>query len=103
MRTCAERIALVHEAFERCRETGSRAPTWDDLDGLMLAARAACCSSLHRAMQDCGEEHDVLGCPDQLIGRFEDGRYGILVHDGGSAMSVINFCPYCGKALAGAA
>lgn len=58
-----------------------------------------CCDSMARAMQDCGDEHDVFGCPDQLVGKFRDGRYGILIHDGGSSMSIINFCPYCGTNL----
>lgn len=62
-----------------------------------------CCASLERAMQACKEcsELNVFGCPDQLIGKFSDGRYGILIHDGGSAMSVIRFCPWCGAKLPG--
>ena len=33
---------------------------------------------------------------DSLIGYFRStGDYGIRIHDGGSSMIVIDFCPWC--------
>lgn len=39
-------------------------------------------------------------CADALIdynAKFDE--YGIIIHDGGSAISTIAFCPYCGTKL----
>lgn len=39
-------------------------------------------------------------CPDALveyISKFDE--YGIIVHDGGTAISKIVFCPWCGSSL----
>jgi hypothetical protein len=54
---------------------------------------------MERATTLCGAQHDELGCPDELIRRWKDGTYGLVIHDGGSAISVISFCPYCGTDL----
>ncbi|HBR84464.1 MAG TPA: hypothetical protein DD861_09765 [Erythrobacter sp.] len=48
----------------------------------------------------CSEHRDRSDCPDCLIEfnpEFE--RYGILIHDGGSSMVAIEFCPWCGTDL----
>jgi hypothetical protein len=42
---------------------------------------------------------DPLDCPDRLAIRDEDGSYGLLIHDGGSSVISIAFCPWCGRAL----
>ena len=41
--------------------------------------------------------HDPWACADQIIGRFDDGRLGIPIRDGGMSMIVIKFCPWCGR------
>jgi hypothetical protein len=39
---------------------------------------------------------DPVDDPDSLIGYFRStGDYGIRIHDGGSSMIVIDFCPWC--------
>jgi hypothetical protein len=46
----------------------------------------------------CPEHTDPFECPDAIIyysGQF--GDYGIIVHDGGSSIIVIGYCPWCGK------
>ncbi|MEJ2459563.1 MAG: hypothetical protein P8Y58_16035 [Novosphingobium sp.] len=48
----------------------------------------------------CEEHPDRSGCPDCLIGyHTSSGLYGILIHDGGSSMAAINYCPWCGTQL----
>ncbi|GAA4426681.1 hypothetical protein GCM10023188_09060 [Pontibacter saemangeumensis] len=36
---------------------------------------------------------------DVVINKWDDGLYGIPIHDGGSSMIVINYCPWCGSKL----
>lgn len=58
-----------------------------------------CCSRMAEDLsQTCTLHEHRSQCPDALIGRIGEG-YGILVHDGGSSMIAIAFCPWCGTAL----
>jgi len=48
----------------------------------------------------CDEHPDRFECPDALIHHSaKSGRYGIIIHDGGSSTVAIRFCPWCGKRL----
>jgi hypothetical protein len=48
----------------------------------------------------CDRHANRWDCPDALVGHWpESGEYGLIVHDGGSSMIVINFCPWCGSDL----
>jgi hypothetical protein len=54
--------------------------------------------------QRCDIHPDVFDCPDQLIYySTHTDAYGLIIHDGGSSFSVINFCPWCGAHLSAAA
>jgi hypothetical protein len=48
--------------------------------------------------QTCDVHKSRHACPDALI-ELTDGRYGLIVHDGGSSSIQINFCPWCGSPL----
>jgi hypothetical protein len=37
-------------------------------------------------------------CPDALIEKVRGG-YGLIIHDGGSGIIEIGFCPWCGSKL----
>ncbi|WP_412760022.1 DUF6980 family protein [Methylobacterium guangdongense] len=37
-------------------------------------------------------------CPDAFIAKTRSG-YGLMVHDGGSSVVEIAFCPWCGAKL----
>jgi hypothetical protein len=39
-------------------------------------------------------------CPDALV-TVVDGGYGLMIHDGGSSVVEISFCPWCGSKLPG--
>jgi hypothetical protein len=60
-----------------------------------------CCETMRREVERRCEEHpDRFDCPDALIAyspRFHE--YGIIIHDGGSSVSRIEFCPWCGSRL----
>ena len=48
--------------------------------------------------QTCNQHADRSDCPDALIDQV-CGGYGIIVHDGGSSVVGIAFCPWCGAKL----
>jgi hypothetical protein len=48
--------------------------------------------------QTCETHASRFDCPDALI-NLSGGRYGLIVHDGGSSVMNISFCPWCGKSL----
>jgi hypothetical protein len=48
----------------------------------------------------CETHSDRHACPDCLIDYWPStDRYGIMVHDGGTSMIVIAYCPWCGTKL----
>ncbi len=58
-----------------------------------------CCEEMEQDLtRVCSEHPERADCPDALIGRMRGG-YGILVHDGGTSMIEIAFCPWCGTKL----
>lgn len=36
---------------------------------------------------------------DVVMNKWPNGTYGIPIHDGGTSLIVINFCPWCGMQL----
>ena len=36
---------------------------------------------------------------DIIINKWSDGTYGIPIHDGGSSIIEIKYCPWCGETL----
>lgn len=60
-----------------------------------------CCDRMAEDLtQTCTMHEERSSCPDALIGRVGEG-YGIIVHDGGSSVIEIAFCPWCGTRLPG--
>ncbi len=61
-----------------------------------------CCDRMEAQVNyQCPDHENPFECPDHLIGYsavFDE--YGIMIHDGGSSMIKINFCPWCGAKLA---
>jgi hypothetical protein len=48
----------------------------------------------------CDIHQDVFSCPDVLINYLPKfNEYGLIVHDGGTSVIAINYCPWCGAAL----
>ena len=49
---------------------------------------------------DCEIHDNEFDCPDVLIHYIEKfDEYGIIYHDGGTSIQVINYCPFCGSKL----
>lgn len=63
-----------------------------------------CCDNMeNHSIFDCENCVDEWECPDTLIGRFVGhewkNSFGIIIHDGGTSMSIIEYCPWCGVNL----
>ena len=60
-----------------------------------------CCELMRSNVESVCDQHpDRYDCPDCLIDYWpKTGRYGIMIHDGGSSMIVMAFCPWCGAKL----
>jgi len=52
----------------------------------------------HDLNQKCEVHQSRYDCPDALI-NVGRGGYGLIVHDGGSSVIEIRFCPWCGSQL----
>lgn len=60
---------------------------------------AVCCQRMADDLERiCTHHPDRLDCPDALIAQVRGG-FGLIVHDGGSSVIEIGFCPWCGTAL----
>ena len=58
-----------------------------------------CCERMaHDLDRVCDMHPERHDCPDALIGQVRGG-FGIIVHDGGSSVIAISFCPWCGTML----
>jgi hypothetical protein len=58
-----------------------------------------CCNRMdHDLNHKCNEHKSRSDCPDALISVVRGG-YGLIVHDGGSSVIGIRFCPWCGSKL----
>jgi hypothetical protein len=58
-----------------------------------------CCERMDDDLsKKCDAHQDRTDCPDAVVAMVEGG-YGLLVHDGGSSVIEISFCPWCGTKL----
>jgi hypothetical protein len=59
-----------------------------------------CCGMMRANIENTCDIHaDRFDCGDCLIHKYEDGEYGIIIHDGGGSAVIICFCPWCGAGL----
>jgi len=74
------------------------------MQGLDERLKSHCCEMMTEHVNHRCEDHsNSFDCPDNLI--LYSGRtksYGIIVHDGGSSVIEIQFCPWCGIKLSNA-
>lgn len=49
----------------------------------------------------CDIHSDLSDCPDALVAySAKTGDFGLRIHDGGSSVVTIQYCPWCGTHLA---
>ncbi|MEZ4797340.1 MAG: hypothetical protein R2785_09230 [Flavobacteriaceae bacterium] len=60
-----------------------------------------CCLKMSDNIFESIDENGEIkyGNVDVIINKLKDGTYGIPIHDGGSSIIEINFCPWCGTNL----
>ena len=59
-----------------------------------------CCDKLRSQLNWACPDHSLPSdCPDAFVGRMGSRGYGLYVHDGGSSLLQIYFCPWCGANL----
>lgn len=67
-----------------------------------MAKESYCCEMMENKLRESCPTHG-RNCPDIVMSRLTKGpgagRFGIPVHDGGSSVVVIDYCPWCGKDL----
>ncbi|GAB1265143.1 DUF6980 family protein [Aurantivibrio infirmus] len=60
-----------------------------------------CCREMNKNLTlDCDTHDNVFECPDVLINfipKFDE--YGLIIHDGGSSVISISYCPWCSTKL----
>ena len=69
--------------------------------GRLEAMERHCCDEMRRQIAwHCSDHADPFECPDALV-RYSDrfDEYGLIIHDGGTSVSAIHFCPWCGGKL----
>lgn len=61
-----------------------------------------CCDMMNRKMDEVCPTHG-RDCVDVIMDRLKTGPnagcFGIPIHDGGSSLIMINYCPWCGTKL----
>jgi hypothetical protein len=59
-----------------------------------------CCERMAADLnRTCKDHPDRFDCPDNLVAILKRGDYGLIVHDRGSSVISIAFCPWCGTRL----
>ncbi len=60
-----------------------------------------CCLNIAKhisdGLSDKGEE--IYDNVDIIMRKWDDGTFGIPIHDGGTSIIKINYCPFCGSEL----
>ncbi|WP_425594845.1 DUF6980 family protein [Qipengyuania aestuarii] len=60
-----------------------------------------CCEMMRENVENvCDRHEDRFECPDALIHCSEaQDRYGLIIHDGGTSIIRISYCPWCATKL----
>ena len=80
--------------------TLARMPIVGRSQSMLGASRTHCCGSMKQHLATCDAHGANASCGDQFVSyvpKFDE--YGLLVHDGGSSVIGIAFCPWCGSKL----
>lgn len=60
-----------------------------------------CCETMRQQVAHVCDQHpNRFDCGDCLVHYFPEYReYGLIIHDGGSSVILIQYCPWCGSKL----
>jgi hypothetical protein len=73
----------------------------DKLEKQGFEYESYCCLELAKRVFDSLDEQGEIKYddPDVVINKWKDGTFGIPIHDGGTSIITIKFCPWCGSDL----
>jgi hypothetical protein len=75
--------------------------TTEKLTSVGFDYESYCCMMMaDKVFESLDEEGEIkYDDPEVVINKWDEGFYGIPVHNGGATMVVINYCPWCGTKL----
>lgn len=93
-----------YEAYSNAIHEDEACYNWATAEKLQshgFAYESYCCLMLaDKVFESLDEEGEIrYDDPEVIINKWDEGFYGIPVHNGGATMVVINYCPWCGTKL----
>ncbi len=70
-----------------------------DIDWTEVYSEACCVDMASHLFQHCNDHPDPFQCSDQLVVKLHRDMYGLVIHDGGHSIMMIDYCPWCGTRL----
>ena len=59
--------------------------------------RKFCCEDMKSELKKTCEWHSYYECGDNVVAYLGKNKYGLIIHDGGSSVYEIQYCPWCGN------
>lgn len=99
-----EMASEEYEAYSDAIHEDEACYTWATAEKLKSKGfdyESYCCMMLaDKVYQSLDEEGETkYGDADVVINKWDEGLYGIPIHDDGTSMVVIHYCPWCGTNL----
>ena len=93
-----------YEAYEEAIHEDEACYNWATAEKLKAKGfdyEGYCCMMMaDKVYESLDEEGEIrYGDPEVIINKWDEGLYGIPVHNGSATMVVINYCPWCGTKL----
>jgi hypothetical protein len=93
-----------YEAYEEAIHEDEACYNWaitDKLKSKGFAYQNYCCLMMaDKVYESLGADGELrYDEPEVVINQWDEGLYGIPVHNGSATMVVINYCPWCGTKL----
>ena len=72
-----------------------------DLEKKQFPYKEYCCVDMALRISESLDENEEIKYDDVdvVMNKWSDGTFGIPIHDGGTSVIAINFCPWCGNKL----
>ncbi|MCP2045587.1 hypothetical protein [Pontibacter sp. HSC-36F09] len=93
-----------YEAYEAAIHENEACYNWAIVEKLRskgFDSQNYCCLMMaDKVYESLDSEGDIkYDDPEVIINKWDEGFYGIPVHNGSATMVVINYCPWCGTKL----
>ncbi len=97
-------IADEYESYVEAMHDNQEFLDWkliQDLEEKNFEYKDFCCVFMaHKVSESLNKKGEIkYNDYDVIIHKWNDGTFGIPIHDGGSSIIEINFCPWCGGNL----